>query len=80
MVDQVVLINLLVQGSSCLLSGIIITIIDLIFPHQFSTILEVDYDTPYDRHVIIEESFDTSNVPQKLPRIREGLYDPRIVR
>ncbi|XP_008557204.1 dual oxidase maturation factor 1 [Microplitis demolitor] len=69
----------LVAGSSCLLSGIIITIIDLIFPHQFSTILEVDYDTPYDRHVIIEESFDTSNVPQKLPRIREGLYDPRIV-
>lgn len=31
----------------------------MIFPHSFSTILEVDYDTPYDRHVIIEESFDT---------------------
>lgn len=26
------------------------------YPHSFSTVLEVDYDTPYDRHVIIEES------------------------
>ncbi|CAG5089561.1 Similar to DUOXA1: Dual oxidase maturation factor 1 (Homo sapiens) [Cotesia congregata] len=67
----------LVAGSSCLLSGIIITIIDLIFPHQFSTILEVDYDTPYDRHVIIEESFDTRNIPQKFPRVKENLYDQR---
>ncbi|KAG8036022.1 hypothetical protein G9C98_004601 [Cotesia typhae] len=68
---------ILVAGSSCLLSGIIITIIDLIFPHQFSTILEVDYDTPYDRHVIIEESFDTRNIPQKFPRVKENLYDQR---
>jgi dual oxidase maturation factor 1 len=39
--------------------GAIIAILDLIFPHKFSTILEVDYDTPYDRHIILEESHDT---------------------
>lgn len=34
----------------------IITTIEIINPHHFSTILEVNYDTPYDRHVIIEDS------------------------
>lgn len=29
---------------------------EIFFPHSFSTILEVDYDTPYDRHIIIEDS------------------------
>lgn len=29
------------------------------YPNRFSTVIEVDYDTPYDRHVIIEESHDT---------------------
>lgn len=48
-----------ITGIAFLLGGIVITAIDMIFPHSFSTILEVDYDTPYDRHVIIEESFDT---------------------
>lgn len=43
-------------GSICLLAGVIITTIEIIYPHSFSTILEVDYDTPYDRHVIIEDS------------------------
>lgn len=33
-----------------------IACIDLIYPHRFSTVLEVDYDTPYDRHIIIEDS------------------------
>jgi dual oxidase maturation factor 1 len=36
--------------------GLTISAVDLVFPHHFSTILEVDYDTAYDRHVIIEES------------------------
>lgn len=31
-----------------------ISIIDLIYPHKFSTILEMDYGTPFDRHTIIE--------------------------
>ncbi|XP_034946209.1 dual oxidase maturation factor 1 [Chelonus insularis] len=68
----------LVAGFSCLFCGIIITVIDLIFPHQFSTILEVDYDTPYDRHVIIEESFDTRNTRKKLPKMNEDDFDERV--
>lgn len=51
----------------------------MIFPHQFSTILEVDYDTPYDRHVIIEESFDTRNIRRRLPKIEDSFGD-RIIR
>ena len=51
----------------------------MIFPHQFSTILEVDYDTPYDRHVIIEESFDTRNIRRKVPKIEDSFGD-RIMR
>ncbi|XP_066250828.1 dual oxidase maturation factor 1 isoform X1 [Euwallacea similis] len=46
----------LIAGSICLTAGVIITTIEIINPHSFSTILEVDYDTPYDRHVIIEDS------------------------
>ncbi|XP_072744375.1 dual oxidase maturation factor 1 [Anoplolepis gracilipes] len=62
-------------GAACLLAGLVITAIDMIFPHQFSTILEVDYDTPYDRHVIIEESFDTRNVRRKVPKIEDSFGD-----
>lgn len=43
-------------GSVCLVSGVIITAIEIMYPHSFSTVLEVDYDTPYDRHIIIEDS------------------------
>ncbi|KAJ8935874.1 hypothetical protein NQ318_012647 [Aromia moschata] len=46
----------LLAGGVCLLAGVIITTIEIIYPHSFSTILEVDYDTPYDRHIIIEDS------------------------
>lgn len=66
-------------GTACLFAGLVITAIDMIFPHQFSTILEVDYDTPYDRHVIIEESFDTRNVRRKVPKIEDSFGD-RIMR
>lgn len=45
-----------IAGCICLLSGVIITTVEILFPHSFSTILEVDYDTPYDRHIIIEDS------------------------
>ena len=55
-------------GVLCTLVGLIISIIDVIFPHKFSTILEVDYDTPYDRHIIIEESHDTK---RKKPKLEE---------
>jgi dual oxidase maturation factor 1 len=72
-------IAMLLVGAACLLAGFVITAIDMIFPHQFSTILEVDYDTPYDRHVIIEESFDTRNVRRKVPKIEDSFGD-RIMR
>ncbi|XP_021932842.1 dual oxidase maturation factor 1 isoform X2 [Zootermopsis nevadensis] len=52
-------------GALCIVVGLVIAIIDLIYPHRFSTILEVDYDTPYDRHIIIEESHDTRNNKKK---------------
>lgn len=66
-------------GIGCLFAGVVITAIDMIFPHQFSTILEVDYDTPYDRHVIIEESFDTRNIRRRLPKVEDSFGD-RIIR
>ncbi|CAH1170058.1 unnamed protein product [Phaedon cochleariae] len=46
----------LIAGGICLLAGVIITAVEIINPHSFMTILEVDYDTPYDRHIIIEDS------------------------
>lgn len=48
--------NMKLTGCICLLSGVIITTVEIVFPNSFSTILEVDYDTPYDRHIIIEDS------------------------
>ncbi|XP_043467970.1 dual oxidase maturation factor 1 [Leptopilina heterotoma] len=65
----------LIAGVTCFFSGIIISAIEFIFPHQFSTILEVDYDTPHDRHVIIEESFDTRNIRRKLSRREDSFGD-----
>jgi len=56
------------------IAGMIVAVMDWIFPHKFSTILEVDYDTPYDRHVIIEE-----NKQAKRPRIPHGLEQPLAV-
>jgi len=43
-------------GTLAVLAGLGVAAVDLAFPHRFSTVLEVDYDTPYDRHIIIEES------------------------
>lgn len=48
----------LVAGVLCLVVGIVISVIDLVYPHTFSTIVDVYFDTPYDRHVILEESHD----------------------
>ncbi|KAG5866555.1 hypothetical protein JTB14_025255 [Gonioctena quinquepunctata] len=45
-----------IAGGICLTAGVIITGVEIIYPHSFSTILEVNYDTPYDRHIIIEDS------------------------
>lgn len=45
-----------IPGSICLVVGLLIAAVDLAWPHRFSTVLEVDYDTPYDRHVLIVDS------------------------
>lgn len=55
----------MLAGVLCTAVGLVIAIVDVIYPHRFSTILEVDYDTPYDRHIIIEESHDTRNNKKK---------------
>lgn len=47
---------IVLSGALSVFTGLVILAIDFIYPNRFSTILEVDYDTPYDRHVIIEES------------------------
>ncbi|XP_017061701.1 dual oxidase maturation factor 1 [Drosophila ficusphila] len=63
----------LVAGILCFIAGVLISIIDLVWPHTFSTVLEVYYGTPYDRHVILEES---SDVRYRKPRNSRGLEDP----
>lgn len=63
----------IVAGACCFTIGFIISIIDLIWPHRFTTILEVYYDTPYDRHVILEESHD---VRYRKRNSKGGLEEP----
>ncbi|XP_022246825.1 LOW QUALITY PROTEIN: dual oxidase maturation factor 1-like [Limulus polyphemus] len=38
---------LLVAGIVAVLIGVTVAVVDIIYPNKFSTILEVDYDTPY---------------------------------
>jgi dual oxidase maturation factor 1 len=70
----------LVAGFICIFVGGAVSIIDLIYPHKFSTILEMDYGTPFDRHTIIKDSQTTKetkkNVPKKLeePPTWNGLW------
>lgn len=62
-----------IAGTLCFFTGIIISSVDLIWPHEYSTILEVYYDTPYDRHVILEESHD---VRYRKRNSKGGLEEP----
>jgi dual oxidase maturation factor 1 len=62
-----------IAGSLCFCIGFIISSIDLIWPHEYSTILEVYYGTPYDRHVILEESHD---VRYRKRNSKGGLEEP----
>ncbi len=57
------------QGSLCLMVGISISVIDLIYPHKFSTILEMDYGTAFDRHTIIEDSHETKYIKNVIMNI-----------
>merc|ERR1712079_502274 len=60
----------MVAGVLCVLMGGAVSIIDLIYPHKFSTILEVDFGTPFDRHTIIEDSQETKKKKKNLPADR----------
>lgn len=61
----------LIAGALCLLVGLSISIIDLMYPHKFSTIMEMDYGTPFDRHTIIEDSHETKKKKKWAPKIEE---------
>ncbi|XP_021948570.1 uncharacterized protein LOC110846211 isoform X2 [Folsomia candida] len=61
-------------GILCVAFGAVISIVDLMYPHKFSTILEVDYGTPFDRHIIIEESHYTKR--NKRGSGKRSLEDP----
>jgi hypothetical protein len=50
--------------------GTVVVAIDCVYPHKFSTILEVDFDTPYDRHIIIEDSI------HRKKRVGKSLEEP----
>jgi len=61
----------MVAGVLCVLLGGAVSVIDLIYPHKFSTILEVDFGTPFDRHTIIEDSQETKKKKKTVPRLEE---------
>lgn len=71
----------LVPGLLVSLLGLIITLVEIAYPHKFSTVIELDYDTPYDRHIIIEESHDTK-VGKRRSRFEEPIanFGSRIFR
>uniref|UniRef100_A0A0K2TDJ0 Dual oxidase maturation factor 1like [Ceratitis capitata] n=1 Tax=Lepeophtheirus salmonis TaxID=72036 RepID=A0A0K2TDJ0_LEPSM len=61
---------ILVAGFICFVVGFAISIIDLIYPHKFSTVMEMDYGTPFDRHTIIEDSNETKK-KKVIPKLEE---------
>jgi len=66
---------ILTAGSLCLLIGASISVIDLIYPHKFSIILEMDYGGPFDRHTLIDDSHETK-ITEKKRRNKPKLEDP----
>ena len=65
----------LVIGLLQLIVGLVISLLDLIFPHSFSTVLEVDFDTPFNRHIIIQDSEDTGKRARalKFPNVQQSI-------
>merc|ERR1719219_400256 len=61
----------LTAGTLCLMLGVSISVIDLIYPHKFSIVLEMDYGTPFDRHTIIEDSHETKKKRKWVPKLEE---------
>lgn len=62
-------------GVICTVFGAVASIIDLLFPNSFSTILEVDFGTPYDRHILIVESEEMRRRKPtlKIPKLEEPI-------
>ena len=58
-------------GFTTFLVGASISVIDLLYPHKFSTILEMDYGTPFDRHTIIEDSHETKKKKKTTAKLEE---------
>ncbi|XP_043214471.1 uncharacterized protein LOC122377924 isoform X3 [Amphibalanus amphitrite] len=64
----------LLAGILCTGVGVLAAIMDLLHPHSFSTILEVDFGTPYDRHMLIVESDESRKRPTlKIPKLEEPI-------
>jgi len=61
----------MIAGILCILLGGAVSILDIIYPHKFSTILEVDFGTPFDRHTIIEDSQETKKKKKTIPKLEE---------
>ena len=54
--------------------GVTAALVDLVYPHTFSTILEVDFGTPYDRHILIVESEESRKRRTiKIPKLEEPI-------
>ncbi len=65
---------IIVAGSLCFIVGLAISVIDLLYPHKFMTILEMDYGTPFDRHTIIDDSHETKKKKQRAaPKLEETM-------
>jgi len=63
----------LTAGCLCLMIGVSISVIDLIYPHKFTTVFEMDYGTAFDRHTIIEDSHETKKKRKWVPKIEEPI-------
>ena len=49
----------LIAGALCMVVGLSISIIDLMYPHKFSTIMEMDYGNISLKHHILNVIFST---------------------
>ncbi|KAF0300969.1 Dual oxidase maturation factor 1 [Amphibalanus amphitrite] len=64
----------LIAGIICMMVGVAAALVDLVYPHTFSTILEVDFGTPYDRHILIVESEESRKRRTiKIPKLEEPI-------
>ncbi|XP_049269898.1 dual oxidase maturation factor 1 [Rhipicephalus sanguineus] len=59
-------------GTAAAICGLSIAVLDIFFPRKFSTILDVDYDTPY-RHVVGQESMVRSTAASSPKAFRVGI-------